>query len=109
MGLYKWYANNPDYLKEDHDGRLSSKAPLLMRILVREGFLKGDGLYGGTVPKGEARRKAIGYERHWIPRRERPVRKRAKTRSAPKARRPRKSTTAWTVSHEKGKVRVRNF
>jgi hypothetical protein len=108
-GLYHAYILHPDILNEPNPGRLSSKAPLIKRILVREGLLKGDGLYGGTALKGDRGRKARGYERHWVPRKERPVRTRASARAAPKARAPRKGTAVWKVTKEKGKARIRNF
>ena len=107
--LLSYYSKHPDILDRPHPGRLSSKAPLVKRILVREGFLKGDGLYGGAIPKGEKGRKAKGYERQWVVRKERPVRKRGRRKVTPKVRSPRKGRTVWKVTREKGKARIRNF
>jgi len=109
LRLAHWYSMHPSVLLEKHTGRLSSKAPLIKRILVREGLLKGDGLYGGTALRGDRRRRVKGYERHWVPRKERPVRTAARGKIAPKARAARKGRTVWKVTREKGKARIRNF
>ncbi len=105
-GLYLAYHNYPDILGKPHVGRLSSKAPFIKRILVREGLLKGDGLYGGTVLRGDRTRKAKGYERHWVAHKERPVRMKARPKAV---RGPRKGPTAWKTDRSKGKARIRNF
>jgi hypothetical protein len=108
-GVLSYYRGHPDVLNGEYRGRLSSKTPLFKRILVREGFLKGDGLYGGAAPKGDKRRRAKGYERHWIPRKERPIRMKARRKVTPKTTGTRKGRTVWKVTKEKGKARIRNF
>jgi hypothetical protein len=108
-GLYNSYYQHRSWLDEPHPGRLSCEAPRLKRILVREGVLKGDWLYGGALPKGEKRPKAKGYERHWVPRKEPLVRMKAGRKAAPKVAVARKGRTVWKVTREKGKARIRNF
>jgi hypothetical protein len=107
--LIYFYTVHREILSEEHEGRLSSKAPLIKRLLVREGLLKGDGLYGGATPKGEGGRRSKGYERHWATRKERPVRMRARRKVGPKATVARKGRTVWKVTKGKDKVRMRNF